>query len=440
MSRVILGAAALCTVVFAGTQGAAESEEQTRAFERIDVVGNTRFRDGDILATADLRPGEPYAEDDIVSSVEALEFTGEFRSVRIFSDGPLLTIEVDEEPEYHGALTFGLGYEDGTGAFGTIGLSLDDALGNQSKVRARLTFGEEFTTASASVANDSFWGGGRAGGVRLAFGDYRYDDALFEYRTAAVSPYLSFEVGSIGAGEVRLTAFRSDIDHVDPDASPIIQAEAGERVLFGPGVSLVLGSPTQGDRAWALRLDQDFYGGDADTSRTELKFAGRLGFGGGKGAVRTRVELGHVTGLGNNETTVADRFTLGGAAMRGFALGGISPRDVCLGCGAGGEDLITDLGGEFYAVARTEIVLPLFDERPMLEPFLFADVGSVWSVDSAVAPAGVLQDEQSWRSAAGIGVAIATPLGRFSATYAPHIDGDLYDDEAEFAISFNSEF
>ncbi|MEL6101831.1 MAG: BamA/TamA family outer membrane protein [Pseudomonadota bacterium] len=438
MSRMVIRATALSAVVFFGAQGMADPQVLVRTFDQIDVVGNERFRDGDVLATAGLEVGQTYTEDDLRASVEALEFTGEFKEVRIFSDGPALTIEVDEEPEHHGELSFGLGYEGGTGPFGVVDLSLDDALGNGSKVRAGLRFAEEYTTVHASVANPSFWGGSRAGGVRLSYGDYRYDNALFDYTTAALSPYLSFDVGEFGTGEVRLTAFKTDISDVDPTASPIIQAEAGDRLVFGPGVSVVFGQSSDAT-AWAIRLDQDIYGGDSTISRTELKLSARARVV-GSASIRTRIEVGTVRGLSGDETTAADRFTLGGASMRGFARGGISPRDVCLGCGAGGEDLITDLGGEIYAVARTEFVLPLFQDRPMLEPFLFADVGSVWSVDSATAPAGVLEDDQVWRSSAGLGLAIATPLGRFSATFAPHIDSEAYDDEAEFNLSFTREF
>ena len=438
MSRVVISAAAACAVFCLDARAIAEADVPVRTFEQIIVDGNSRFRDGDVLATAQLAPGEAYTEDDLQASVDALEFTGEFKSVRIFSDGPILTVEVEEEPRHHGELSFGLGYEGGTGPFGTVNLSLDDALGNGSRIRSGLTFAEEYAYANASVENDSFWGGERAGGVRLSYGDYRYDDALFDYTTAALSPYLQFDLGDVATGEVRLTAFRTDISDVDPTASPIVQQEAGDRLVFGPGVSLLFGQSNDAN-AWAVRLDQDIYGGDSTLSRTELKLSARASMG-ARAYIRTRVELGTVQGLSGDETTAADRFTLGGASMRGFARGGISPRDVCLGCGAGGADLITDLGGEIYAVARTEIVLPVFEDRPMLEPFLFADVGSVWSVDSSTAPAGILEDDQVWRTSAGLGLALATPLGRFSATFAPHIDSETYDDEAEFNLSFTREF
>ncbi|MEL6644182.1 MAG: BamA/TamA family outer membrane protein [Pseudomonadota bacterium] len=417
----------------------AQNAPEPRVFEEIEVVGNRRFRDGDVLATAELRPGEEYSEADLVAAVEALEFTGEFRNVRIFSDGPVLTISVEEEPAFSGNLTFGLGYETGTGVFGSVGLRLDDALGNGSEVRARLTLAEEFTEANASVANDAFWGEGRAGGVRVAFADYDYDDTLFDYRTLSLSPYLSFGQEGGLRGELRLTALQSEVSDIDPAASPIIAAEAGDRFVAGPGVSLIFGSAPGGDRGWALRLEQDVFGGDANLSRTGLRFTGQVPFV-GRTRLRTDVELGAVAGLGGSETIAADRFTLGGGSMRGFARGGISPRDICAGCGAGGADIATDLGGEYLAVARTELVVPIWEDRPQFEPFLFADVGTVWKVDRSTAPSGVLEDGRDWRSAAGLGLSIATPLGRFQISYAAHIDGEAFDEEAEVNLSFATDF
>ena len=72
----------LLVLILSGGSLAAQTDDAARVFRSIEVTGNDRFRDRDVLATADLRPGEPYTEADIVAAVEALEFTGEFRSVR----------------------------------------------------------------------------------------------------------------------------------------------------------------------------------------------------------------------------------------------------------------------------------------------------------------------------------------------------------------------
>lgn len=432
-----LGTALLAAVPFAAPGVAQETSDGLRSFDRIVVTGNERFRDGDVLATADLQPGVAYSRDDIIAAVEALEFTGEFRDVRIFSRGDVLTIAVDEEPEFTGALTFGAGYNTDTGLFGTVDLSLNDVLGGRN-LDANVTVAEEVQRASVDLSGDAFWFGGRAGGVRGDLAFFDYDDALFDFRTAALSPYATFGDADAGfGGEVRLTGLWTDIDEVDALASPIIQDEAGERFVVGPGVSLQW-KDTESNR-WVAGVNVDVYGGDAQFVDASLGFVLRVPVIGST-SLQSSGRIGTVTGFNDGTTTVADRKTLGGSGMRGFARGGLTPVDVCAGCGAGGEDVITDLGGERYAVLQNDLMFHGFSDDLPFTPSLYFDIGSVWDVGSDTAPAGTLFDDQVWRTSVGIALTAETPLGNFSASYAIETDAEDFDDTERFGLSFVSQF
>ena len=420
------------TPLHAQTEAAAE-----RSFSRIDVTGNSRFRDEDVRATADLRPGVPYTRDDIVAAVEALEFTGEFKTVRVFSRGGVLTIEVDDAPEFTGNLSFGLGYDSDIGAFGTVGLRLDDIL-NGRTFEADLTYSPEVLITKADLSGGSFWPGGRPGGVRAGFSRFDYDDALFDFESATLSPYLGFGNRDDGfAGEVRLTGLWTDITSVDATGSAIIQAEAGDRFVFGPGLSLNWSDAET--KSWAAGLQIDVFRGDADFVEASLAFNWDTPFV-GPTFIRSRARVGAVTAIGDSSTTVADRRVLGGSSMRGFARGGITPVDFCAGCGAGGADVTTDLGGERYAVLQVDLMLPKFSENLPFTPSVYFDVGSAWDIDTATAPSGVLFDERSWRTSYGLAVTAETPFGDLSASYAVDSDGEFYDDTASFGLSFTSRF
>lgn len=413
------------------------ADEDVRVFRSIEVTGNERFRDGDVLATAGLSTGVPYSENDIVAAVEALEFTGEFRSVRIFSRGDVLTISVVEEPQFSGALTFGAGYSTDVGAFGTIDLKLTDIL-NGKDLSANLTISKEVQSAGADLSGDTFWPGDRAGGVRADFANFDYDDALFEFQAASLSPYARFgNVENGFGGEVRLTGRWTDISSVDPLASPIIRAEAGERFIAGPGVSLQWKDTVE--KRWAAGLNLDVYGGDSEIIDASLAFVVRLPVTGAT-SWRTSGRIGTVTGFGGGTTTVADRKSLGGSSMRGFARGGLTPVDFCAGCGAGGDDVISDLGGERYAVLQNDLVFDAFSESLPFTPSLYFDIGSAWDVASTAGPAGVLFDDQVWRTSYGIALTAETPLGDFSASYAIETDAEDFDDTERFGLSFVSKF
>ena len=410
--------------------------DEGRAFSTIIVTGNDRFRDGDILATSGLRTGESYTEGDIVAAVESLEFTGEFRDVRIFSSGETLTIQVDEEPDYQGALSFGLGADSDIGVFGIASLRLQNIIDGNTDLSADLSLAKEFIEFDAGISSTDFWPGARAGGVRVSFGDYDYDDTLFDFQTARLTPFLIFgDTGGV-QGEFRFSAFMTDITSVDADASAIVQAEAGDRTVFGPGLSLRWSDQTDGPRDWSFGIDADVYTGDADFAEFALVFSSSIpSFA--NTTLRTRGRAGILTGSG---TTVADRANLGGSSMRGFSRGGISARDVCLGCGGGGEDVSTDLGGDRYAVLQNDLILPLFDDGSPLSPSVFVDVGTVWSVDTDTAPSGVLTDDLEWRSSAGLALLAITDFGEFSASYALSTSAEDGDDESKFSLSFASQF
>lgn len=424
------------------------SAPEPRVFTTIEVRGNDRFRDGDVIATSGLETGVPIGEPEIVAAVEALEFTGEFDLVRIFSRGETLIINVDETPAYSGGLTFALGYDSDDGALGQLGLQLSDPFGPGTGLNGLLNVAEEAQTLRFAVTSQNFWGERRSGGVRLGWENYAYETASFDYSVANITPYLNLPLGERAGAELRLTYARDEISDVDRDASNILRREEGDRTSGGLGFSIMTGSEPLGDAtvaplaAWSLRLDQDFtgLGGDTELSRTKLSLYGRAPLSASGFAIRTRIELGQVVGRSGDDPTAVDRFFLGGASLRGFERGTVSPRDVCEGCDSDGDDIITDLGGNQYAVARTDLLIPLFPDRPGLETFIFGDIGSAWTVDTAFDPSGELFDDQDWRSSYGIGVAFRTPIGIFESYYALDTDGERFDEEQAWGLTFRAEF
>lgn len=425
----------------------AQEAPPPRVFETINVEGNERFRDGDVLATSGLKTGVLLGEDELVAAVQALEYTGEFEDVVITSSGDALTITVEEAPRYSGGLTFGLGYDSDVGAFGAAGLSLKDAIGVGTRLQGNLLVAEEAQTLRFQIRSKNFWSEGVRGGVRLAYENYEYDNTTYDYTLGKIEPYVVFDLRQQAALELRYTLASKEISDIDPLASPIIQAEEGRRTSSGVGFSIATGSSLLGNDnqfldVWSLRFDQDFtgLGGDTDLSHTRLALFARKNFGASGFAFRTRIELGVVAGFSDDKPRASERFTLGGASLRGFARGTVSPRDICTGCAVDGGDLETLLGGDRYAVMRSDLLVPLFPAHNAVETFVFFDVGSAWGVDTDTAPSGVLLDERTFRSSVGLGGSFDTPLGKFEAYVALAEDGEEFDESQAFGITFRSEF
>ena len=435
-----------CAVIGSLLAGAAAAQE-TRSFQAIQVEGNARFTAGEIIETSGLATGTLMSEDDIIAAVEALDYTGEFRDVRIFSRGEVLIIAVEEEPPYAGTLVFGLGYNTDEGVVGSGTVNVADVFRPGMTLSGGFDVSEEVQTLSAELSSQSFWGAERAGGVQAAFENYDYDSTTYDYRTALVSPFRSYKLDDRTWVELRYALSTGDVRNVESNASPIIQAEEGQLVSSGVGFSFLMGnvlaeSSTE-PRQWMVRLDQDLtgLGGDTDYSRTELSLFGRAALGQSGLAIRSRVEMGSVVAFaGGDEPRAPDRFALGGASLRGFEFGTVNPRDVCLDCRSDGGNIITNLGGNYYAVARTDLLMPSIPRLSGLETFIFGDVGSAWDVRTDVAPAGVLEDALDWRSSAGVGVSWRTALGDFEGYYSLVENGQRYDEIQEFGLTFRTRF
>lgn len=435
----------VCISAFGASFGVANP--QPRVFNQIEIRGNDRFRDQDIIATSGLATGVPLGQEDLVAAVEALDYTGEFQDIEISSAGNTLIVSVKEAPNYTGGLTFGAGYDTDNGVFGVLGLSIDNAFDSNLKLRGNLFFAEEVQTLRFQVRSEDFWSEGIKGGVRVSYGNFEYDNTLYQFETAKLEPYVVFDVADTGIVELRYTYSRSDISNVDASASPILMSEEGSRDSSGIGFSFATGSSLlQSENrtldGWSLRFDQDFtgLGGDTELSISKLSLAGRKRLTSGGLTLRTRIEVGAVVGRGSDNPTASERFTLGGSRLRGFERGSVSPRDICAGCGAGGADVETILGGNYYAVARTDLLVPIFADRPEIETFAFFDIGTVWNVDTTTSPAGTLEDGQDWRRSFGIGASFDTELGKFEAYYALDADGTAFDEEQEFGLTFRTSF
>ena len=444
---VALGFAFMSATTSLGFAQQSASVPAPRLFSAIQVEGNKRFRDGDIIATSGLETGTVLGQDDLLTAVEALEYTGEFENVVISSAGSTLIITVEEAPEYSGGLTFGLGYDSDTGVFGAAGLALDNAFGKNTELRGNLVVAQEAQTLRFQIRSENFWSDDLRGGVRLAYENYEFKNTVYDYTLAKIEPYVVFDLNQRAALELRYTLASKDISNVAATASPIITAEAGRKTSSGIGFSLATSSSLLGSEGsvldnWSVRLDQDFtgLGGDTDLSQTKLTFSARKSLSSTGFAIRANLELGAVTGLSGDKPRASERFTLGGSSLRGFARGTVSPRDVCVGCAAGGGDQVTELGGDYFAVLRTDVLMPIFKDRENVETFAFFDIGSVWGVDTATAPAGTLNTGRNFRSSTGIGMSIDTQLGKFEAYVALAEKAQRYDELQAFGLTFRSEF
>ncbi|MCD8352525.1 MAG: outer membrane protein assembly factor BamA [Planctomycetaceae bacterium] len=140
--------------------------------------------------------------------------------------------------------------------------------------------------------------------------------------------------------------------------------------------------------------------------RGDAAYANSYGDGDGKS---THPDTGEVLDF-TNQVPYYERFHLGGVgSVRGFDYRGITPRD----------DYDNAIGGEAMLSASVELFFPIWER--IVRGSMFYDIGTVWrygddpkynkGVDKVMQNENLSSTERKFRSSAGFGLHIKTPLG-----------------------------
>ncbi len=402
-------------------------EEGPRVYvERINVRGNTRTRDYVIRREFPLGEGDAYNRVLIDKAEKRLNGLGYFKKVRITnepgSSPDRVVVNVDVEDQSTGSFSVSGGYSTVDGIIAELAVTEANLLGRGQFARVAVTGGQRTAGVDFSFTEPYFMD------YRLAAG---FDLFVKRSRNSLYSVYDSSTVGgTIRLGvpvtdeisfSPRYSLYQSKIiipnnasrpfnDCTDPiagitpgyggtvnpdgttganatynclsngEASLAVKQAAGSRIVSQIGYSLTYNTldnprnPTDGIYA-EFKQDVAGAGGDARFVRTtgEVRYFypvwdDVVGF--------VKGQAGNVTGFGGETLRMSDNFNLGPSLVRGFAPGGIGPRDVSTGLLSNNNSL----GGTNYVGGSVELQFPLFGmpKDLGLKGALFADAGTLF--------------------------------------------------------------
>ena len=409
--------------------------------ERIDIEGNATTLDRVIRRQFDTVEGDPFNPREIREAAERLRALGYFTDVQVetregsSSEQTIVDVDVIEQPT--GSLSLGGSYAASAGFAFQVGFRETNFLGRGQSVDFQLSTG-----ASNSNSNLTFYEPallGRDLGFRFSVFYLSTDLLNSDYNTERVgaSTGLDFPTGEYTRTSLRYSVIRTDIG-TTASTSPTVFVEAQRGEEYASSVGYTLDYDTRGrgydpDTGYYLTFGQDFagLGGDAQYVRTTLAAGAERRLSRSDISLTAQMEAGYVHGLGDYSTRVTDRFFTSASEFRGFESRGIGPRQ-------GDVEEGDPLGGNAYAIARLEASapLPLPDEYG-LTGAVFADVGSVWSLDSAV---GQVSDDASLRAAAGVSLIVRSPLGPLRFDFATPLAQEEYDRTQGFNFSLATNF
>lgn len=414
--------------------------ESPRVFvERINIHGNVRTIDKVIRREMYLVEGDPFSKSKLGRSEQRLRDLNYFETVNIKTlqgsapDKVVIDIEVAEQST--GELSIGAGFSTQDGPLADLRIRERNLLGKGQDLTFATTLAGKRTEFDAAFTEPYFLDRDLSAGVD-AFHITRdlQDESSYDQRRTGGALRMGYPLSEKWRQSFKYRIESNEILDVDSTASRFIRDQEGKRTTSAVSQRLTYDDrdsklfPTDGLNSW-LDLEYAGLGGDASYVSGDVGSAYYIPFFEKKVVLNFLGEVGAIYGVGDEDVQINERYLLGGNNFRGFERGGIGPRDS-----------LTDdaLGGNYYYRGTVELSFPVGLPQEMgVAGHLFNDVGSLWGIDEQ---GGGIFDENSFRSAAGVGLSWRSPMGPIRVDLAfPYIKED-FDKEENFRFSFGTRF
>ncbi len=406
--------------------------------ERIDIINNLRTLDEVVRRELLLAEGDAFNSALLRESERRIQRLAFFSRVdmrtRQGSAPDRIVIEIEVEEQSTGELAFGAGFSTTDGPLGQITFSERNLLGTGRAVRVSFTISGRRQDLDLSYTEPYLLGYEIDGGIDVFSRETDFqDESSFDERNTGFVLRGTYPLTRNVSHTVRYTLRDDDIRSVRSDASVFIADERGSSITSAIGQTFLIDRrdnfqlPNEG---YVLRLDQDFagLGGDRTFLSQEVTASYYQPIIGDQVVANFRILGGYVFGIGD-DVRLSNRYFVGGNDFRGFAVGGIGPRD---------SQTRDALGGNAYYVGTAEVRFPLgLPEDLRFFGRAFVDAGTLTDIDVS---GPTLVDSGNLRVTTGVGLSWLSPFGPLSLDFGQAVVKDDLDETEFFRFSFGTRF
>lgn len=405
--------------------------------ERIDVTGNVRTQDRVIRREFRLVEGDAFNSTKLHRSEQRINNLGFFKKVDITNSpgsAPDKTVvRVDVQEKSTGEFQVGVGYSTTDGPLANVGIHERNLLGRGQDLRIDTTIAFRTQQVDLSYTEPYFLDRNVAAGFDI-FALQRDNTTSSGYKQVSVGTSLraGYQFTEALRQTVSYTLRQDTIKDIVAGSSIFIQQQAGTRLASIVGEQTLYDKrdsrvkPTAG---YYVSQNTDFAGLGG-----QVYFL-RNGLSGGyyytvapKWVAQVTGEAGYIVGL-NDHVRIEDRYFIGGDNLRGFATGGVGPRDVSSN---------DSLGANAYWLGSVQLGMPLGLPKEFgLTGHVFTDFGTAWSVDDK---GPQVTDINSIRVSIGYGFSWDSPVGPVRVDFAIPVVKQSFDKKEYFRIGFGSQF
>jgi len=415
-------------------------QEGPRVFvERIDISGNVRTLDrvirrefrlveGDAFNSAKLRRSQQRIRD--LNFFEKAEVT----NVPSDSAPDRTVIKVNVQEKSTGELSLGVGYSTLIGPMIEASLRERNLLGRGQDVRLAGLLGTKRTQIDFSFTEPYFLEREIAAGFDLfAMERKLQDESSYSSTTEGGSLRIGYQITEPLRQDWKYTLKQDTVKSVNT-TSRYIREQVGSRIT-----SSVLQSVTYDKRDSRIEPSEGYFlrgiteaaglGGDAHYLRGTAMAGQYFPLWVDRWVLSLTASGSYIYGLGER-VRITDRFYAGGDSLRGFATGGVSPRD---------KQTNDALGGNWMATGSAQVRFPLgLPEEFGVMGHTFTDVGSVGQAD--VDDLSDVNHASSIRISAGFGLSWKSPMGPVAIDIGYPLVKEAFDEKEIFKFSFGTRF
>jgi len=405
--------------------------------ERIDIEGNTRTLDEVIRREFRLVEGDAFNATKLNRSKQRIQNLGFFRTVDVVTqqgstpDRTVIKVKVEEQST--GDFTFGAGFSTDSGPLGNIGLRERNLLGRGQDLRLNFTLSGKASQIDLSFTEPYFMGKDISAGFDIFRTTNKQDSSDFTQERIGFGLRAGWAWDEELRQVVRYVLQWQDITNVSDNASAIIKDDEGGNLTSAIGQTLVYDtrdSRFDASTGLILSLDTELAGLGGDSHYLKSVFGGAYYIPiADEVTLRFATESGFIWSF--TPTRVSDRFFVGGPNLRGFAVGGVGPRDA---------DSNDALGAKYYYTGTAELVFPLgLPEEFDIRGRIFADAGSAWGLDCPCDGVTV-EDSTALRASVGVGFSWDSPFGPIQVDLGFPVLKEDFDETETFRFSFGTRF
>ncbi len=401
----------------------------------IHIIGNDRTDDEVIRRELELHEGDAFNSNKLKHSEKRVKDLGFFKKVALTkqpSDTPdKADIKIEIEEDRTGELSFGGGFSTADGPLADIRFAEHNFRGKGQDLRAGITYAKHRQEYSFGLTEPYFLNRELMAGFDIyRVTRTRYLDASYDQQIHGLSLLTGYML-SENLSQLWTYTIQSDkVTNLKESASRFLQAQPRNSVMSGIGHTLTYDrrdskiDPTSG---YSISLNNEItgLGGSIKYFKNQLSGAHFYTFY-DDWILETSARYGVMVGLGK-KTRIADRYILGGDTLRGFAPGGVSPRD---------KTTKDALGGHQFYSGTIELTFPIgLPNEFGVKGAAFSDVGSTWQSKEK---GPEVFDNRKMRAAVGFGLRWKSPMGPLRIDVAKTVAKNKLDETQMVLFGFTS--